>query len=101
MRSLIAHVYCGKSAHHGVIFGIPDRHRIFMHRISNPSAVAAINELASITAQHHENTTDGVSPNIYHWYRDRSPASPGPSPPNKSCPSPSLPAPPSPTSSTL
>ena len=71
MRSLIAHVYCGKSAHHGVIFGIPDRHRIFMHRISNPSAVAAINELASITAQHHENTTDGVSPNIYHWYRDR------------------------------
>ncbi|MFZ2239045.1 MAG: hypothetical protein WAV90_05820, partial [Gordonia amarae] len=71
MRSLIAHVYRGKSAHHGVVFGIPDRHRIFMHRISSPLAVAAINELASLTAQHHENTADGVSPNIYHWHRDR------------------------------
>ncbi|MCS3877124.1 hypothetical protein GII30_02000 [Gordonia amarae] len=71
MRSLLAHVYTGQSTEHGVVFGIPDRHRIFLHRISGPSAVPAINELASLTAQHHENTADGVSPNIYHWHRDR------------------------------
>lgn len=71
MRSLLSHVYAGETTPHGVVFGIPDRHRIFLHRIDGSSAVAAINELASITAQHHENTADGVSPNIYHWHRDR------------------------------
>ena len=69
MRSLAHHVYRGAAAPHGVVFGIPDRHRIFVHRIVGPSAIGAINELASITAQHHENTADGVSANIYHWHR--------------------------------
>lgn len=71
MRSLLAHVYTGKATRHGVVFGIPDRHRIFLHRICGPSAIGSINEIASLTAQHHENTADGVSPNIYHWHRDR------------------------------
>ncbi|MFT4125665.1 MAG: hypothetical protein QM662_05490 [Gordonia sp. (in: high G+C Gram-positive bacteria)] len=70
MARLTAQVF-GQDAPYGVVFAVPNRNVTIMHLISSVDAVLTIGTIAQLAG---ELSADGgwpVSPNVYHWYRDR------------------------------
>ncbi|WLP92282.1 hypothetical protein [Gordonia sp. NB41Y] len=70
MAGLATQVF-GRDAPYGVVFAVPDRTCVLMHLIESSAVMEAIGQLAQAAAGLYHDAISPVSPNIYHWYRDR------------------------------